>query len=320
MKTITLVPGQSFDTGLARDLRGFFTFQLTGNHSFHAQVSECTSKRSGAKLMVRDIVGPAVVNLFPAGATNFPANTTAYISFTIIGRSRADDIVMQLPAFDVSNLSTFPVATLEETGGSIAIHVADQSVDQPLSPIAAGVRSALRTSIGVDSLPHGARMDVTVIFDDSASMRWQVSDDTRGAMAAFAAGIVSVAAQSRRVRVVLSSRPHLVAEGGPEAIMASADKQPEYASAGWVYDTREIPATDAVIVISDDVPAALRTFPGTVHVLTPVPPAPHHPTRGHQESTYTLFTPALTEQVLGGDIAAMAPAAQHCLHALARKD
>ncbi|PRQ10571.1 hypothetical protein C1Y63_10685 [Corynebacterium sp. 13CS0277] len=305
----------SFDTRLPRDLRGFFTISLTGNHAFHAQVAECTSKRSGQKLMVRDFTGPAVVHLSPAGVRNFPAHTTAYVSFTIIGRTRADDIVMQLPAFDVSNLSTFPLATLVEHEGTMRIQVADQSVDEPLSPVAAGVRSALRSSIGVDSLPPGRRRDITVIFDVSASMRWVVDDRLCEAMAAFAAGIVSVAAQGRRMTVATSQSPAVAVDAGPDAVTSFAAQAPDYASAGWGIDATDIHPGDAVLVLSDDVPAALRQYPGTVHVLTPVPPAP-----GSPGTTYTLFTPELAEHVLAGDIVAMAPAAQHTLSALAGKD
>ncbi|APT85513.1 hypothetical protein [Corynebacterium aquilae] len=315
MQSITLRPGQTFDTGLPRDLRGFFTISLTGGHGFSTHVDACTHKRSGSKLMIRDITGPATVNLAPSGASNFPANVIAYVHFTIIGRTRDDDIVMQLPAFDVSNLSTFPVATLLERNGTIHIQVADQSVDEPLSPLATGVRSALRTSIGVDSLPQNARTDVTVVFDVSASMRCTTSDDALAAMAAFAAGITSVAAQGKRITIATSSHPAVYRKApGPDAITTFVEKHPGYTSAGWDIDHHDIDPHDAMVVISDDMPATLVQHPGTIHLLTATPPTLPH------SATHTLFSEELTQAVLSGDISRMAHAAENMINALARKD
>lgn len=283
-----LTPGQRFLASGVHELYAEFSVSTNNDVGFEFSVPNVDSRRRGDHIAVQGLTDSTEVTLLPM-AQAFPSQTIAFVSLTLVGADHDSDVQLDFPAFDVSNLATFTLGTLSMTPVGLAIDVADLVEDVGLDPAASEIRSVARSTLAADTAPEMRKRDATIIVDVSASMGRSLQQDQFQAMCQFASGVLAVAAAGRTIRLCTSgtdSRPMVLASTDVEEI---ARRQLQFHEAGWNLDLSSISPDEALVVISDDIPAAIQGRPH-VHVLTSRQPLV-------TGCTYTVFTPDFVQAV-----------------------
>lgn len=307
MQRIKLSHGESHIVVDAGGFQGAFRVSFSNNVAFDLDVPGMESRRRGDELAVRNLNRTSEVVLRPRGEF-FPDRTTAYVSLLLRGVSRAHDKELEFPAFDVSNLAACTLGMLSlsgETSSDLRVEVAESTEEVELDSAASGVRSALRTSMGMDNLPESNRVDVLIMVDVSASMARTVPPEAFSAMCKFASGVLSVNKGTTRLRTSSVSAVEEVLKDVTE-VAELPTRGFLFNEAGWGVNMEQLSPGQSLLILSDDYPAALTSYAGRAHLLTtrvPLAGMRDGTSRsGEDPSTisYTLFDATMIQAVHDG--------------------
>lgn len=265
-----LLPGQSFTVAGVAELNAKLTVSTNNDVDFHVDIPNVDSRRLGNNIAVRNLTERTEIILRPMDRA-FPSRTTVFVSLILLADRREDEIEIDFPPFDVANLTSFSIGALSIGPRGLVIEAADLVADDGLDGTSSEIRSVARSTVGVDALPELRKRDVVVIVDVSASMQRSLSAEQFHAMCHFASGVLALAAERHTIRWCTSSAgSNPVVVPGSE-IAALPERSLQFHEAGWGFDISRIPEHEAVVVISDGIPAAVMNRRYT-HVLTPRPP------------------------------------------------
>ncbi len=272
MNNIRLSAGQSHDIPGAT-FTGRLQVGLSGDLDFEVSTPDMESRRRGMNVALRNPTANTEITVRPGyGYSHFPTGTKLFLTLQVT-TTEGEETHLEFPTFEVGGLKSFPVATVLPDGDRVRLVVAEATGDSLLDEDSAGVRSALRRSIDRDSLPEGRRRDVVLIIDVSSSMQHSTSREVFDAMCAFAAGVLSASSGERVLHLVTGSSSFTPERlSGSEAIRQLAERDFPAREVGWSLDLGSLDPEDALVVISDDLPAEVSTHPGVVHLLTGRPP------------------------------------------------
>ncbi|QGU05576.1 hypothetical protein [Corynebacterium comes] len=300
MNSIRLTAGQSYDIE-GESFTGQLLIQLSGGLDFEASTPHMESRRSGAKVAIRNPQDNSEISVAPGyGHSYFPTGTKLFVTLNHLSEE-GEQLRIDLPTFEVGGLRSFPVAVILPGKGKVCLVVAETTSDTMLDERSAGVRSALRRSIERDSLPEGLRRDVVVLVDVSSSMQLNTSPRAFEAMCTFAAGVLSTNSGDRELRLATSSSatpPEVLS--GPEAVRKLQLSDFPAKEVGWSRDHGDLDEEFALVVLSDDLPAEVAARRGVVHLLTSRRPV------DSLGISYTVFDDALITAVLEQNSAALA--------------
>ncbi|MGD7001491.1 hypothetical protein [Corynebacterium halotolerans] len=300
MNVIRLTSGQYHDIAGA-GFTGRLTIGLTGDLDFEVETPGMESHRRANRVAIRNPEHDTEITVLPGyGHTQFPTGTKLFVALDYDSAGGTAHHV-ELPTFEVGGLRSFPVAAVLPRAGTVRFIAAEANSDSILDAGSAGVRSALRSSIDRDSLPEGRRRDVTVLLDVSASMQASTSPEAFDAICAFAAGVLATASGDRVLRLATSSSaiPMQRLDGVEDVRQLSSREFPRR-EVGWSMDFARLDPADALVVVSDDMPAEVMRHGGAVHLLTarePVAPS---------RLSHTIFDQHLIAAVRDQDAAALA--------------
>lgn len=275
MAVIRLASGQSHIVPRDKFLAQLQVF-LSDDSSFEVEISPTleSHRRPNSNLVaLRNPQGEAEITVLPGhSGSQFISGTSLFATLSIASGA-GGETRLELPAFEVGGLRASTILRVIPEGDQVHIQVGETGGDGSLDAGSAGVRSALRSSIDRDGLPQGQRRDLTLLVDVTSSMNYSTSPECFGAMFTFAAGVLSSIVADRRVQLLTSSAsstPELLQ--GAESIQALDQREFERREVGWGVDLSQISPDEALVVISDDLPAEVLKFPGMVHLLSPRPP------------------------------------------------
>lgn len=283
-----LTPGQRYVVEGISELNAQFSVSTSNDCGFQFSVPGVDSRRRGNRIATRNLVDTTKIIVTPEGEY-FPSRTTLFVSLTLLEEQRENDLQIDFPPFDVSNLSTFTLGSLTMTPAGLVLEAAELSEDVGLDSTSSEIRSVARSTVGVESLSETRKRNTTLILDVSTSMGRSLKQEQFIAMCQFASGVLAVAAADRRISFCTSSakaRPMVIHSNDVESIPS---RNFQFTEAGWNLDMDTIDPQDALVIISDDIPAALSGW-DAVHVLTPRQPI-------YTGATYTLFDAALIQAV-----------------------
>lgn len=300
MHSIRLNAGQAHDID-GPTFTGQLQVDLTGGLDFDISVPHLESRRRGSKVFIRHPRENSEITVSPGyGHSYFPTGTKLFVTLVVTGEDGVETNI-EFPTFEVGGLKSFPVAVILPGEDRVRLIVSESTSDTMLDEHSAGVRSALRRSIERDSLPEGRRRDVVVIVDVSSSMQLTTDRDVFEAMCTFAAGVLSTNSGDRVLRLATSSATTpLEVLSGPEDVRQLSGREFPAREVGWNLDLRDLDPEFALVVISDDLPAAVAGHPGVVHLLTSRRPV------DALGISYTLFDDALVTAVREQNSAALA--------------
>lgn len=309
MTIIQLQPGDRYDTGqpaaafselvcevLTKQKRSIpMQLELRGADLASAPEPGAAETRiTENKLKLRNLTGTVRVLVAPGkGASSFPHDANAEVSYLLRGKIAADNTELQLPRYKVAGLSSFPLCTLSGESGTVVIEVNQQLVGVELDDLSSRVRSALCSTVGTDSLPADVRRPCTLVVDASASMSKTTPPEALKAIYTLACGVLSVVSQGKTITVATSA--------GDESVLESSADIAELAQRRFAYDEvgfrlkQQPEEGEAIVVISDDLPASLAHHNGPIHLLTTRTPV------GRADISYTLFTPSVCDAITSGD-------------------
>ncbi|MBI8989505.1 hypothetical protein [Corynebacterium meridianum] len=323
MPTIQLQPGDRYDTGQPASAFGELTCEVVTKQKtvlpieLQLRGADITSppergsvefRFRGDRLRMRNLTGSVRVLLTPGqGGTAFPHDASAQVSYLLHGETAAQNTSLQFPRYNVGGLGSFPLCTLSGESGTVVIEVNQQIVGVELDDLSSRVRGTLCTAVGADTLPADLRRDVSLVIDASASMSRTTPPDALAAMYTVACGVLSVVSQGKTITVSSSAgEPHRALES-PAEIAGLAQLELPYNEVGFRLN-RPLRDGEAVLVVSDDLPAPLARHNGPVHLLTTRAPI------GAGDCSHTLFTPAVCKALSDGDTSIIADD----VHAIAR--
>lgn len=295
MSVIRLGSNQTFDV----PFEGFsarMEFDISGGLGFRVEVPAAETNNRGHTWWLRHPRGNTEVTVFPDSTRGeFPSGTKLYVSI-IIQEAGGQETTLQLPTYPIGGLRSIPVLNIFPGTKTIRLQAGDVSNDSSLDSEASAIRSALGRSIDKDGSTDVARANVTVLVDKTASMKFSTDRDTLDTMCSFAAGVLSVVSSGHSINLLTSSSadPRIRLES-PEEVSSLSDRFAPVREVGWNSDLRQIAPDDAIVVISDDIPAAVLTLPNRVHVLSS-----RKPLVDHRTST-TYFDSALIDAIKNHD-------------------
>lgn len=295
MSVIRLGSNQTYD--VARE--GFsarLEFDVSGDVAFRVEIPTAESNRRGNTWWIRNPEGNTEVTVFPDSSRGeFPSGAKVYASVVIQGAGN-QEITLQLPTYPIGGLRSIPVLHLFPTGDLLRLQAGDVSNDSSLDTEASGIRSALGRSIDKDGSTDVTRVNVTVLVDKTASMKFSTDRDTFDTMCSFAAGVLSVLSSGHSISLMTSSSSDpRVRVGNPEEISSLSERFTPVREVGWNSDLYQIPADESVVVISDDIPAEVLKLPNRMHVLSSRKPLVEHRT------STTYFDPMLISAIKNHD-------------------
>ena len=295
MSVIRLGSNQTYD--VARE--GFsarLEFDVSGDVAFRVEIPTAESNRRGNTWWIRNPEGNTEVTVFPDSSRGeFPSGAKVYASVVIQGAGN-QEISLQLPTYPIGGLRSIPVLHLFPTGDLLRLQAGDVSNDSSLDTEASGIRSALGRSIDKDGSTDVTRVNVTVLVDKTASMKFSTDRDTFETMCSFAAGVLSVLSSGHSISLMTSSSSDpRVRVGNPEEISSLSERFTPVREVGWNSDLYQIPADESVVVISDDIPAEVLKLPNRMHVLSSRKPLVEHRT------STTYFDPMLISAIKNHD-------------------
>lgn len=275
MAVIRLASGQSHIIPRDNFLAQLQIF-LSDGSSFEVEVSstlETHRKANSNVVAMRNPRGEAEVMVMPAQrGAQFTTGSSLFATLSLI-REGVEDTRLELPSFEVGGLRASTILRVIPEGEQLRIQVAETGGESSLDAGSAGVRSALRSSIDREGLPEGQRRDLTLLVDVTSSMNYSTSSECFEAMYTFAAGVLSSISGDRRVQLLTSSAgatPEVLP--GAEAIQALNSREFRRREVGWGVNLDQLAPDEALVVISDDLPAEVLRFPGVVHLLSPQSP------------------------------------------------
>ncbi|MDO4685300.1 MAG: hypothetical protein Q4A92_02025 [Corynebacterium sp.] len=278
-----LVPGQRYVAEGIHELTAKFEISSSNNCGFDFEIPHAEMRKRGSTVAVRNLAKDSEVVIVAEDAA-FPSQTTVFITLIFLAADRASETLLEFPPFDVSNLGSFSFCTLRKTPQGIAVDVANLTEDSGLAETSNEVRSIARSMLQEDTTSN-----VTVIVDVSSSMTRSLSDEQFQAMCQFASGALAMVASQRTLSFCTSAANSRVVQVTCNDIEAIPERKLQFAEVGWNVDMRQIPEGEALVVISDDLPAALAGRKA-VHVLAPRTPLA-------REASYTVFTPEFVRAV-----------------------
>ncbi|MGP6174657.1 hypothetical protein [Corynebacterium sp. A21] len=269
MAVIRLASGQSHRVpkdGFIAQLRIF----VSGDLNFEVETGptlESFRRANSDIVALRNPTGDAEITVLPGhGYPQFPTGTSLHATLTI---GQGEETRLELPAFEVGGLRASTIAWVVSEGDEIRLQAGETGSAGTLDAGSAGVRSALRSSIDRGGLPEGRRRDVTLLVDVTSSMAHSTSQAAFEAMCTFAAGVLSTASDDRRIRLLTSSDsipPEQLA--GTEGVRELGKREFARREVGWGVDLAQLEPDEALVVISDDLPAEVLKFQGVVHLLS----------------------------------------------------
>ncbi|GAB3594413.1 hypothetical protein CFAEC_11820 [Corynebacterium faecale] len=295
MSVIRLGSNQTYD--VARE--GFsarLEFDVSGDVAFRVEIPAAESNRRGNTWWIRNPQGNTEVTVFPDSSRGeFPSGAKVYASVVIQGAGN-QEITLQLPTYPIGGLRSIPVLHLFPAGDLLRLQAGDVSNDSSLDTEASGIRSALGRSMDKDGSTDVTRVNVTVLVDKTASMKFSTDRDTFETMCSFAAGVLSVLSSGHSISLMTSSSsdPRVRVEN-PEEISSLSERFTPVREVGWNSDLYQIPPDESVVVISDDIPAEVLKLPNRMHVLSS-----RKPLVDHRTST-THFDPMLISAIKNHD-------------------
>lgn len=295
MNVIRLDSNQTYDVpreGFSARLE----FDVSGGQGFRVEVPSTESNRRGNTWWIRNPQGTTEVTVFPDSArSEFLSGTKLYVS-VVIQEAGRQETTLQLPTYPMGGLRSIPVLNIFPGEETIRLQAGDVSNDSSLDTEASGIRSSLGRSIDKDGSTDIARANVTILVDKTASMKFSTSRDTFDTMCSFAAGVLSVVSSGRSINLMTSSSsdPRVRIEN-PEEISTLSDRFTPVREVGWNSDLGQISPEDAVVVISDDIPAKILKLSNRVHVLSSRKPLVEHGT------STTYFDPSLINAIKNHD-------------------
>lgn len=295
MSVIRLGSNQTFDVP-AEGFTARMEFDVSGGLGFRVEVPSAEINQRGSTWWIRNPRGNTEVTVFPDSTRGeFPSGAKLYISI-IIREVGNQETTLQLPTYPIGGLRSIPVLNIFTGGDTIRLQAGDVSNDNSLDSEASGIRSALGRSIDKDGSTDVARANVTVLVDKTASMKFSTDRDTFDTMCAFAAGVLSVVSSGHSINLMTSSSadPRIRLES-PEDVSSLSDRFAPVREVGWNSDLHQISPDDAVVVISDDIPAEVLKLPNMLHVLSSRKPLVEHGT------STTYFDPALIDAIKNHD-------------------
>lgn len=292
MAVIRLASGQSHTVpkdGFIAQLRIF----LSGDLNFEVETTPTLDsfRRANSDIVaLRNPTGEAEITVLPGhGYPQFPTGTSLHATLTI---GQREETLLELPPFEVGGLRASTIIRVIVEEQEIRLQVGETGNTGALDAGSAGVRSALRSSIDRGGLPEGRHRDVTLLVDVTASMAHSTSAEAFEAMCTFAAGVLSTASDDRRIRLLTSSAstpPERIA--GAEGVRELGRREFGRREVGWGVDLAQLEPNEALVVISDDLPAEVVKFHGVVHLLSSRPPL------AQQGITATIFDEKLIRAV-----------------------
>ncbi|BAU97075.1 hypothetical protein N24_2813 [Corynebacterium suranareeae] len=310
MNVIRLDSNQTYD--IPRE--GFsarLEFDLSASVGFRVEVPSTETNRRGNTWWIRNPQRHTEVTVFPDGGPGeFPSGTKLYVS-VVIQEAGRQETTLQLPTYPIGGLRSIPILNVFPGQDMIRLQAGDVSSDSSLDSEAAAVRSALGRTIDKDGSADIARANVTVLVDKTSSMKASTSREVFDLMCSFATGVLSVVSQGRAIHVMTSSATDLrVRVANPEEIAQLSEKYAPVREVGWNCDLHQISPEDALVVISDDIPAEVLKLPNNLHVLSSRKPLVDHGT------SFTYFDSLLINAVKNHDQRLLAGPAHQMFNAL----
>ncbi|OKX84745.1 hypothetical protein [Corynebacterium glutamicum] len=295
MNVIRLDSNQTYDVpreGFSARLE----FDLSEDLGFRVEVPSTETNRRGNTWWIRNPQRNTEVTVFPDGGRGeFPSGTKLYVT-VVIQEAGRQETTLQLPTYPIGGLRSIPILNVFPSQDIIRMQAGDVSNDSSLDSEASAVRSALGRTIDKDGSADIARANVTVLVDKTASMKASTSRETFDLMCSFAAGVLSVVSQGRSIHVMTSSATDpKVRVANPEVISKLSEKYAPVREVGWNSDLHQISPDDALVVISDDIPAEILRLSNNLHVLSSRKPLVEHGT------STTYFDPVLINAIKNHD-------------------
>lgn len=269
------------------ELRGSDLSKQPAPGTVESRITENQLKLQNLEGTVRVLVAPS------RGMSSFPHDANVEASYFLRGKIAADNIELRFPRYRVDGLSSFPLCTLSGESGTVVIEVNQQLVGVELDDLSGRVRSTLRSTIGTDSLPADVRRQSTLVIDTSASMAKTTPPEALEAIYTVACGVLSVVSQGKIITVATSGGDEFVLES-PADILKLIKRDFAYDEVGFRLK-QQPDEGEALVVISDDLPASLADHKGPIHLLTTRPPV------GNTGISYTHFTPSVCKAIASGD-------------------
>lgn len=272
MNIIRLTAGQPHEIpgpGFTARLR----IGLTDGIGFEVSTPNMESRRRGREVAVRNPQAATEIAVLPGhGFTQFPNGTKLFAVLAIedqAARAAGEGTQLEFPTYEIGGLSSFTLAGVQPTADAVQLTAVEVGRDTSLDPHSAGVRSALRSSIDRDSLPAGQHRNITLLIDVSSSMQYSTTPEAFDAMCSFAAGVLATASTDRRISLATSSNMMPVEQlGGAEDVRNLGKRVFPRREVGWSTELGQIDPDDALVVISDDLPAVVQSHPGVIHLLS----------------------------------------------------
>lgn len=272
MNIIRLAAGQPHELSGA-DFIARLKVTLTDELRFEVETPNMESRRRGREVAMRNPQAATEITIFPGGGeTQFPNGTRLFAVLAVEDpafRNRRDGTQLEFPSYEIGGLRSFTLAAVQPQPGAVHVTAAAAGRDTTLDAESAGVRSALRSSIDRDALPAGQHRDITLLVDVSSSMQHSTSPEAFDAMCSFAAGVLATASADRRISLITSSSVFSHEElNGAEAVRSLGRRVFPRREVGWSAGVGQVDPNDALVVISDDLPAVVQDHPGVVHLLS----------------------------------------------------
>lgn len=272
MNIIRLAAGQPHELPGA-DFIARLRISLTDGISYGVEIPEMESRQRGTEIAMRNPQASTAITVSPAGdAKQFPNGTRLFAVLTVedpASRAHRDGTQLEFPNYEVGGLSSFELAAIQPLPNAVRLTAAAAGRDTTLDAESAGVRSALRSSMDRDFLPPGQHRDITLLVDVSSSMQYSTSPEAFDAMCSFAAGVLATASSQRKISLATSSSGFPREElSGAEDVRNLGGRVFPRREVGWSTDLAHIDPQDALVVISDDLPAGVQHHTGVVHLLS----------------------------------------------------
>ncbi|WP_293951551.1 hypothetical protein [uncultured Corynebacterium sp.] len=291
MSVIRLGSNQTYDV-TREGFSARMEFDVSGDLGFRVEVPSTESNRRGSTWWIRNPQGNTEVTVFPDSTRGeFPSGTKLYVS-VVIQESGNRETTLQLPTYPIGGLRSIPVLNIFPGQETLRLQAGDVSNDSSLDTEASGIRSALGRSIDKDGSTGVARANVTLLIDKTASMKFSTDRETFDMMCSFAAGVLSVVSSGHSINVMTSSSSdRRMRVENPEDVSNLSDHFAPVREVGWNSDLHQIAPDEAVVVISDDIPAEVLKLPNRLHVLSSRKPLVEHGT------STTYFDPMLIDAI-----------------------
>lgn len=213
----------------------------------------------------------------------FPSGTTVTLQITHSDGRDPDPVRLIITNAGIGGVATCPLARLRLTeSGRVEVSLAEATAETKLSPIGEAARAAARQALQRNATK--AQVNMTVVLDDSASMRPWFRSPAIATIIDVLCGIDSLLGTTETLAIALASEntPQLLEPAAAASIpveRALAD-QP-----GAVVTVSNLASRKPLVVVSDGIPADWDPALGCVLALV-------------EQSTWNLLAPADTRGIV----------------------